>query len=414
MATVVSMRRSGVVLLALSVVVAGWAPVASATSAADTTTAKKQRQREIGTQIATLKNQVAEASAQESALLGQLDDLDTRITDLSGRVGSLDARILAAQTELRGAQQRLDELEGRYRRAYAELERLRSRLVGARRELRARAVAAYTEGPNLGAYAGAFESSGIRELAARTGYLDTVVQQQQETVDRFRILRERATDQTEVLDLARGDALAQRDVVANHTSALQAARREQDTVRQQLLADTNRRAYVLEDVRSRKAEFQQEIAELQAESNSITAFLKARQAGQGVTPIGSGVLAAPIPGARITSNFGSRYHPIFRDWRTHAGIDFGATAGTLIRAAADGEVAFAGARGGYGQTTIIDHGRSLATLYAHQGSILVRAGQAVKRGQVIGRVGSTGYSTGPHLHLEVRVAGTPVDPRRYL
>ena len=413
MASVVSMRRGGAVLLALSLVVAGWAPVASATTAADTA-AKKQRQREIGTQIATLKNQVAEASAQESALLGQLDDLDARITDLSGRVGSLDARILAAQTELRGAQQRLDELEGRYRRAYAELERLRSRLVGARRELRARAVAAYTEGPNLGAYTGAFESSGIRELAARTGYLDTVVQQQQETVDRFRILQEKATDQTELLDLARGDALAQRDVVANHTSALQAARREQDTVRQQLLADTNRRAHVLEDVRSRKAEFQQEIAELQAESSSITAFLKARQAGQGVAPTGSGVLASPIPGARITSNFGSRYHPIFHDWRTHTGVDFGATAGTPIRAAADGEVAFVGSRGGYGQTTIVDHGRSLATLYAHQSSILVRAGQAVKRGQVIGRVGSTGYSTGPHLHFEVRVAGTPVDPRRYL
>jgi murein DD-endopeptidase MepM/ murein hydrolase activator NlpD len=405
------MRRGGAVLLAFSLVLAGLAPVASA---ADTTASQRQRQREIGQQIATLKHRVAEASAQESALLGQLDDLDGRIDDLSGRVGALDARILAAQTELYGAQQRLDELEVRYRRAHGELERLRSRLVDARRELRARAVAAYTEGPNLGAYTSAFESTGIRELAARTGYLDTVVQHQQATVDRFRILREKAADQTEVLDLARGEALAQRDVVADRTSSLQSARREQDAVRQQLLADTTRRADVLEDVRSRKAEFQKEIAELQAESSSITAFLKARQAGQGVTPSGSGVLASPIPGAPITSNFGSRYHPIFHEWRQHTGIDFGAAAGTAIRAAADGAVAFAGARGGYGQTTIIDHGGSLATLYAHQSALLVRPGQTVTRGQVIGRVGSTGYSTGPHLHFEVRVSGTPVDPRRYL
>ena len=405
------MRRGGVVLLALSLAVAGWSPVASA---ADTTTAKKQRQREIGQQIATLKNQVAEASAQESALLGQLDDLDARITDLSGRVGALDARILATQTELTAAQHRLDELEGRYRQAYDELQHLRGRLVDARRELRARAVAAYTEGPSLGAYTSAFESSGIRELAARTGYLDTVVQQQQETVDRFRILQEKAADQTDVLDAARSEALAQRDVVAERTTALQSAREEQDSVRQQLLADTNRRAHVLEDVRARKADFQKEIAELQAESSSITAFLKARQAGQGITPSGSGILASPIPGAPITSNFGSRFHPIFHEWRTHTGVDFGASAGTAIRAAADGEIAFAGSRGGYGLTTIIDHGRSLATLYAHQSSILVRAGQTVKRGQVIGRVGSTGYSTGPHQHFEVRVAGTPVDPRRYL
>jgi murein DD-endopeptidase MepM/ murein hydrolase activator NlpD len=126
------------------------------------------------------------------------------------------------------------------------------------------------------------------------------------------------------------------------------------------------------------------------------------------------VLASPVPGARITSNFGSRYHPIFHEWRTHTGVDFGAGSGTPIRAAADGEVAFAGARGGYGNATILDHGGSLATLYAHQSAILVRPGQAVRRGQVIGRVGSTGYSTGPHLHFEVRVAGTPVDPRRYL
>ena len=217
-----------------------------------------------------------------------------------------------------------------------------------------------------------------------------------------------------MLELARGEAVAQRDVVAERTASLQAARREQDALRQQVLADTNRRAHVLEDVRTRKAQFQKEIAELQAESSSITAFLKSRQAGQGVTPSGSGVLASPIPGARITSNFGSRFHPIFHEWRTHTGVDFGAGTGTAIRAAADGEVAFAGSRGGYGYATIIDHGGSLATLYAHQSAILVRAGQAVKRGQVIGRVGSTGYSTGPHLHFEVRVAGTPVDPRRYL
>ena len=189
---------------------------------------------------------------------------------------------------------------------------------------------------------------------------------------------------------------------------------QQDGLRQQVLADTDRRAHVLEDVRARKAEFQKEIAELQAESSSITAFLKSRQAGQGVTPSGSGVLASPIPGARITSNFGSRFHPIFHEWRTHTGVDFGAGTGTAIRAAADGEVAFAGSRGGYGYATIIDHGGSLATLYAHQSAIGVSNGSRVAIGQRIGSVGSTGYSTGPHLHFEVRVNGDPVDPMGWL
>ena len=88
--------------------------------------------------------------------------------------------------------------------------------------------------------------------------------------------------------------------------------------------------------------------------------------------------------------------------------------GTPIRAAADGVVVFAGGRGGYGNATIIDHGNSLATLYAHQSSILLGDGQRVTRGQVIGLVGSTGFATGPHLHFEVRINGVPVDPLPYL
>jgi murein DD-endopeptidase MepM/ murein hydrolase activator NlpD len=98
----------------------------------------------------------------------------------------------------------------------------------------------------------------------------------------------------------------------------------------------------------------------------------------------------------------------------HNGIDFGASAGTPIRAAADGVVVSAGPLGGYGNATVIDHGNGLATMYAHQSQIIVSAGQHVSRGQVIGYVGSTGFSTGPHLHFEVRVQGTPVDPMQYL
>jgi murein DD-endopeptidase MepM/ murein hydrolase activator NlpD len=98
----------------------------------------------------------------------------------------------------------------------------------------------------------------------------------------------------------------------------------------------------------------------------------------------------------------------------HTGVDIGAASGTPIRAADDGVVVMAGWNGGYGNWTLIDHGGGLATGYGHQSSIGVSRGQRVSRGQVIGRVGSTGDSTGPHLHWEVRVNGNPVDPMAWV
>ncbi|MRS12322.1 MAG: hypothetical protein EG823_04530 [Actinobacteria bacterium] len=140
----------------------------------------------------------------------------------------------------------------------------------------------------------------------------------------------------------------------------------------------------------------------------------------------AGVMAFPVPGFEQTptggSAFGYRIHPILGYNKLHTGIDIGGRAvgkdinGATIVAAADGKVIYAGYRGGYGNCVIIDHGNGVATLYAHMqsGSFKVSEGQTVERRDGIGRVGSTGLSTGPHLHFEVRINGTPVDPMPYL
>jgi len=116
----------------------------------------------------------------------------------------------------------------------------------------------------------------------------------------------------------------------------------------------------------------------------------------------------------VTSGFGYRIHPIFNVRRMHTGIDIDADTGDPIKAASGGTVVSAGWRGGYGKCVVIAHSGGLATLYGHMSEIKVSVGQAVKKGQVIGKVGSTGYSTGPHLHFEVRVNGDCVDPLKYL
>ena len=126
-----------------------------------------------------------------------------------------------------------------------------------------------------------------------------------------------------------------------------------------------------------------------------------------------GQLAWPIQG-QITSSFGMRVHPTFKTKIVHTGIDIKGAQGTPVGAAGPGEVLFAGWLRGYGQVIIIDHGNNLSTVYAHLSSMSVREGAAVKKGQTIGAVGSTGVATGAHLHFEVRVGGEARDPMKYL
>jgi murein DD-endopeptidase MepM/ murein hydrolase activator NlpD len=120
-------------------------------------------------------------------------------------------------------------------------------------------------------------------------------------------------------------------------------------------------------------------------------------------------LMAPVAG-RVTSGFGMRYHPILHYTRFHSGLDFGAAWGSPIVAAADGQVIAAGWSGGYGREVEVAHGSGIITLYGHMSGIVASPGEAVRQGQVIGYVGSSGLSTGPHVHFEVRVNGRPVDP----
>jgi murein DD-endopeptidase MepM/ murein hydrolase activator NlpD len=150
------------------------------------------------------------------------------------------------------------------------------------------------------------------------------------------------------------------------------------------------------------------------ESDNITAVLARAQSDQlqaATIPLLRAPLDSPLVAA---SGFGARMHPIFATVRQHNGLDLGAALGDPIRAVEAGVVVMAEMRNGFGNTIVIDHGGKIASLYAHQSRFEVEVGDVVARGQLIGRIGSTGWSTGPHVHLEVRVAGRPVDPFLYL
>lgn len=139
-------------------------------------------------------------------------------------------------------------------------------------------------------------------------------------------------------------------------------------------------------------------------------FTKAQKA----TKLKKDTVFPTIKNSPITSGFGWRIHPITGNRRFHYGIDFGAPTGTPIYAFKAGLVKFAGWKGGYGKAVIINHGAGFSTLYGHASKLSVRKGERVVLGQVIGKIGSTGDSTGPHLHFEVRLNNKPVNPRPYL
>lgn len=141
----------------------------------------------------------------------------------------------------------------------------------------------------------------------------------------------------------------------------------------------------------------------------------AQYASQGGHIIPDGEYLWPVPNAnKYNSGFGMRFHPIKGKWRMHYGIDIGAPEGKNIIAVEDGIVSFAGNKGGYGKAVIIDHGDGTVSLYGHCSKLLVRVDQRVNRGDIIAKVGSTGVSTGPHLHFEIRVNNTAVDPLPYI
>jgi len=178
--------------------------------------------------------------------------------------------------------------------------------------------------------------------------------------------------------------------------------------------DTRQQSTLVSKLRSERAAYEQAAAQLERDSREIETMIRRMQANRRKAPrMGTGKFQMPVQG-RLSSNFGPRKHPIHGVVKRHTGVDFGAPQGTPIRAADGGVVLYVGWYGGYGKIVMIDHGDDIVTLYAHTSRYIVSTGQKVDRGQVIAYVGSTGLSTGPHLHFEVRRNGTPVNPIGYL
>lgn len=216
------------------------------------------------------------------------------------------------------------------------------------------------------------------------------------------------------------DVQAQADLIVKQQQGVEAQKNSIALLRQQLLArrdqfeaQAQQQNQLIGRLKDNRGALEAAQAQLVRDSESLGNLIRQRIAAATGIVLGTGQMSVPTAG-RVTSRFGSRLHPVLGYRRFHAGIDFGASYGTGIVAADSGKVIFSGWYGGYGNSVIIDHGGGLTTLYAHASRLNVREGQTVSKGQSIAAVGSTGLSTGPHLHFEVRRNGSPIDPMGFL
>ena len=244
---------------------------------------------------------------------------------------------------------------------------------------------------------------------------------------RYRLKRVYEADRATLvsLDEKSAEILAQQEGVEQQKNSIALLRQQLLLSREQYTAQAQQQAGLRTRLQENRSALTAAIDQLDAESEDITALILDKVAAAEAADAAvlreealraaqtSGKMVRPSYGP-ITSNFGSRYHPVLGYSRFHAGTDFGAESGSPINAAETGVVIYSGWYGGYGNTVILEHGDGLTTLYAHASRLYVSEGEVVRKGAVIAAIGTTGLSTGPHLHFEVRRSGEPVEPLDYI
>jgi murein DD-endopeptidase MepM/ murein hydrolase activator NlpD len=351
--------------------------------------------QDLQSRLDAKRAQLDHANAREGVLSSTIQRLGEELDQLRGEVATLRNREAIVQAEL-------DKKEAELRRAKERLAVLRVRLKRSLKVLRDRLVAIY-ESSSPDTLTVILNSDGFDDLLSRYEYLKRIQSQDTSIAVRVRDLRNETRDTVERVRAARNEIAAKRAELARTRSELEsregalASARQQD---QQALAQVEDHQHHLEgEIGDLEGQIQ---AQLQAASSSVPT----QPAGPIQGESSSGFIW-PVNGA-VVSGFGMRWGQL------HAGVDIAAPAGTPIQAAASGAVVLAAYTGGYGNYTCIDHGGGISTCYAHQSSYAVSSGQSVDQGQVIGSVGCTGHCFGDHLHFEVRVNGSPVDPMGYL
>jgi len=351
---------------------------------ADTVSDLKKQQKNINKQIDKTKNEIKGIQNQTKDVAKQIEELDMKVSDAASELDKvendlvqLNLKIEETIVELHAAEAKLDQQEDTFN------QRLR---------------VMYKNG-NIGYLEVLLSSGDIKEFLSRKDMIQEIAEYDKDLIMFMK-------EQRDIIDIKKNELEGQRASVEVTKSKLEARKRDLERVTRDKELLMGR---LQEDIKA----YEKEYDKLNDYAKQIESKIVKLQRNTG--PYSGGKMAWPVPGySRISSYYGYRIHPIFKTKKLHTGIDIPAPTGTPITAASEGTVIFADWLGGYGKAIMVDHGGGIVTLYGHNSSITASVGKKVKRGDTIAKAGSTGNSTGPHSHFEVRKNGAYVDPLPWL
>ncbi len=379
------MRKFLCIVLAF-IIICTYITVVYAEDSNNNLTNLQEQQQDLQNQLNESNDQLEEVQSQLSENLQQIEKLDEKIKQSEEKITKLNEQVTQLQTEISDIQAKLEVAEKNYETQKQVMEK--------------RLVAIYEAGDTR--YIDVLlKSNNISEFLS-SYYLITEITSMDQS-----LLEEVEAQKKEI-------ELSKQKLEKNQTSLATALQTQTQTSTVLQNTKTLRENYIArlsDEEKAKQAQIDEITAQYEAVNNQI---LELAKQGLDTAYIG-GVLAWPVPGyTKITSNYGMRVHPITGQYKLHTGVDISAPIGANFVAANDGIVTKAEYNTAYGNMVIIDHGGGISTLYAHGSEILVTVGQTVKRNEAILKVGSTGYSTGPHAHFEVRINGVVTNPIEYI
>lgn len=355
--------------------------------------------------IEELQRQQREYQQQLQSTQSQINQAKKERTEIANTVAQLDNAVNTAQHTLNEVERRISELNSKISSTEQELSKNTNEFEGKKQLLKKRLRAMYIYYSDYSYLDVILDAKNVDDFLYRASLMKKVLSHDKELIN---YMDEKITN------------IKQKKEELEQQKTSRETEKQQKTVRMREL-DASRAAKndYLRTINANIKKLEQMEDYLLEQSERITEQIK--NATDKSMKYSDSEMTWPLPGVsktEVTSSFGNRFHPTLKEYRMHNGVDIGANSGRDIVAANKGKVIFAGTDAGYGNYVIIDHGVkdgvSISTLYAHASKLLVKKGDEVEAGQVIAKVGSTGYSTGPHLHFEVRKNGAPVNPKDYL